>query len=500
MSPAIRALCGLICTSVLLVAPALAAPVWRDNFDAGTQLPWVSLRGNWAVTGGTYAAQQPGNAPVTAALLPYELTDFSVDVDVLEPADGGLWLRANADASAGVLLVVFPDRMYWHVVADPVGGPWTVYGYAAIQPSLGSGATRLRVTGNGPILRAYLNGAALPTSTLDLGTVSNPPGMDFLHGRVGLYDNAAPGTRFDNLRLEAGTPLPVVAVGDVGNASVRLFPIDAEGDVAPVAVLAGAGTGLADVRSLAFDSENLYVASGSGESIRAYAMGPLGDVAPVRTLAGPNTTLGGVYGIELDRGELFASSSTGPVCVFDALAAGDAAPLRCINAMSGAYAIAQDGNELFIARHFVDPTSVYAYARDATAADAPLRHLAGANTGLGCCNLGLAVTPAELLVSQYYDARILSFARNADGDSAPLRVLAGPATGLAMPLDISVRGSELFVANSATGDVRVYPADAGGDVAPMRVIGGPATGLSTPFSLAFGIYVVPDTLFANGFE
>ena len=79
-------------------------------------------------------------------------------------------------------------------------------------------------------------------------------------------------------------------------------------------------------------------------------------------------------------------------------------------------------------------------------------------------------------------------------------MLAGPATGLAMPLDIAVRGSELFVANSATGDVRVYPADAGGDVAPMRVIGGPATGLSTPFSLAFGIYVVPDTLFANGFE
>jgi hypothetical protein len=491
-----------LAAAALLIATGVAAAesTWRDNFDQGQQLPWTSVRGNWIASDGTYAAQQPGSSPVTAALLPYDLSDFSIEVDLIQPVDGGLWLRANADATSGVLLVVFANRMYWHVIADPVTGPWTIHGFAWISPALGSGANRIRVTGHGPILRAYVNGAPVATSTLDLTTVTNPPGTDFLRGRVGLYDNAAPGTLFDNLRLEAGTPVEVVAVGDVGNPSVRFFPIDANGDVAPVASLSGANTGLADVRSVAFDSDHLYVASGSGQSIRAYPMGTLGNIPPVRTITGPNTTLGGVYGIDLSGAELYASSSSGPVSVFDASATGDVAPLRSIDAMTGAYAIEQDGDELFVARDFTDASSVYAFDRNASGAAAPLRHLAGTSTGLGCCNLGLAATPTELFVCQYYDSRILVWPRSADGDSAPVRTLGGSTTGLSLPLDIAVRDNEIFVANSAPQDVRVFPANANGDTTPTRIIGGPTTGLHTPFSLAFGIYMIPDEVFANGFE
>ena len=485
---------------MLLSADVPANPVWRDHFDGGTQLPWTSLRGDWVAADGTYAAQQPNSTPVTAALLPYELGDFSLEVDLMKPVDGGLWLRTNAAATSGVILVVFSNRLYWHVITDPSNGPWTVHGYADIAPALGSGANRIRVTGNGPILRVYVNGAAVAASTLDLTTVSNPPGDNFLRGRVGLYDNAAPGTRFDNLRLESGTPIEVVAVGDVGNASVWFYPVEANGDVAPIAWLSGASTGLNDVRSVAFDSEALYVGNGSGQSIRVFAMDTLGDAAPIRSIAGPDTTLGSVYGIDLSGDRLFAASNSGPVCVFNTMDDGNVAPLRSIDAMIGAYAIEQDANELIVARHFTDAASIYAYADGAAGTDAPLRHLAGPSTGLGCCNLGLAATASELFVGQYYDARVLAFARAADGDTAPLRIIAGAATGLSLPLDVAVRGDELFVANSAPRDVRVFARDANGNVAPTRIIGGPTTSINTPFSLAFGIYMIQDAVFANGFE
>ncbi|HQO29817.1 MAG TPA: hypothetical protein PKY22_09875, partial [Accumulibacter sp.] len=160
-SPSVRwsiAMSHLTCSlrrlaaAALLIATGVAAAesTWRDNFDQGQQLPWTSVRGNWIASDGTYAAQQPGSSPVTAALLPYDLSDFSIEVDLIQPVDGGLWLRANADATSGVLLVVFANRMYWHVIADPVTGPWTIHGFAWISPALGSGANRIRVTGATP--------------------------------------------------------------------------------------------------------------------------------------------------------------------------------------------------------------------------------------------------------------------------------------------------------------------------------------------------------------
>lgn len=491
-----------LATALLILATSAvhAEAVWRDNFDAGPQQPWISVRGDWTAADGTYQAQQPGNSPVTAAILPYELVDFSFEVDLLQPADGGLWVRANADATAGVILVVFADRLYWHVISDPASGPWTPHGFANIVPALGSGTTRVRVTGNGPILRAYLNDDSVAVSTLDLDTVATPPGSQFLRGRVGLYDNASPGTRFDNVRLEAGTPVEVFAMGDAGNGSVRLYPVDAEGDVAPLAVLEGASTGLTDVRSVAFDSDHLYVSSGSGQWIRAFAMGTLGNRAPLRIITGSNTLLGGVYGIELSGGELYASTNAGPVSVFDPLADGNVAPLRSLTEMTGAYAIDRDGAELFIARHFADASSIYAYAGTASGMDPPLRHINGPSTLLGCCNLGLAATPSTLLVSQYFDSRILAFARNANGDAAPLRVISGSNTGMALPVDIALRGNEVYVANSSPKNVLVFPVDGDGNIAPIRTIGGPSTGMDAPFAIAFGVYMIPDTLFDDGFE
>ncbi|MBK8284366.1 MAG: hypothetical protein IPK97_05505 [Ahniella sp.] len=351
--PSGRARCLLGSLLWLMATSTSAATVWRDTFDNTAQLPWSSVRGTWQVASGEYSSTTPGNIPPTAALLPYDLSDFSFEVDLVQPVDGGLWVRTNSDASAGVMLVVFADSLYWHVISDPDSGPWTIHGQATLSPALSSGTNRIRVTGHGPILRAYVNGAKVAASTLDLTTVTNPPGMNYLRGRVGLYDNASPGTRFDNIRLEAGTPIEVVAIGDAGNQAVRLFPVDASGDVAPLVTLAGGNTGLSDVRGVILDSETLYVSSGTGRYIKAFALGSLGDVPALRTIQGPATGLGAVYNITLVGPNLFAASDTAPVSIFAADAQGDVPPTRIINE-AGAYGLDASSGEVFIAGHFLN--------------------------------------------------------------------------------------------------------------------------------------------------
>jgi hypothetical protein len=152
---------------------------------------------------------------------------------------------------------------------------------------------------------------------------------------------------------------------------------------------------------------------------------------------------------------------------------------------------------LFIARHFVDADSIYAYAQTAAGATPPLRQMTAPSTG---ANLGLAATADELFVSQYSVAKVQVYARNAIGSATPLRTIAGPVTGLGANVDVAIKGNELFVANSGYANVLVFAGNADGDVAPLRIIGGPATGFNAPFALAFGVLMLPDVVFADGFE
>ena len=182
-----------------------------DDFGNGARLPWGNERGAWTVVAGQYSASQPQNLPPTAALLPWVVGDFELAVDVIDPADGGIWLRAGSGATRGVMLIVKPDTLYWHVIADPITGPYTQYGQVPV--TLPPGATRVRVVGAGLVLQAFLGSSPTPATTLDLSTVSVPNGADFRVGRVGVYDNASPGQRFDNLRLAATSAPPEQAVG-----------------------------------------------------------------------------------------------------------------------------------------------------------------------------------------------------------------------------------------------------------------------------------------------
>jgi hypothetical protein len=189
----------MLAAMVGLASRASADTIYTDNFNSGTQLSWGNQRGTWTTTSsGVYHVGEPSANPVTASLLPYVLTDFIAEVDINNlGAGGGLWVRANSNATAGVMLILSGGNIYWHAITSPwggpSGGPWTIY-----QPKyMSESPVHVKVTGVGNVLSAYLNGDSTPITTLDLGS-SGLTG--YSAGQFGLYSNDF-GMTFDNVSL-----------------------------------------------------------------------------------------------------------------------------------------------------------------------------------------------------------------------------------------------------------------------------------------------------------
>lgn len=187
--------------SALIVVSCLAcnlaavrgATVFSDDFNAGASALWSNTRGNWTDAGGVYEAGISNNIPPTYSALPYNLTDFSIDVDINDISDGGIWLRSSFSGSAsGILLVTgglnqTGTGLYWHIVNND--------SYSPILNSVSGLFTQgdeihLRVVAIGNTYSAYLNGSSTAATTLT--------DASFAAGNVGLYDYNDAQT-FDNV-------------------------------------------------------------------------------------------------------------------------------------------------------------------------------------------------------------------------------------------------------------------------------------------------------------
>jgi len=109
-----------IITGLPLLATAAQASTFFDDFNSGPSPLWKDQRGSWFGNSGTYDAQFPSNAPTTYSVLSYALGDFSVDVDVNNLQDCGIWLRSSfsGGSESVVLLVTGGDStgLYWPTV------------------------------------------------------------------------------------------------------------------------------------------------------------------------------------------------------------------------------------------------------------------------------------------------------------------------------------------------------------------------------------------------
>jgi hypothetical protein len=220
-----------------------------------------------------------------------------------------------------------------------------------------------------------------------------------------------------------------------------------------------------------------------------------GNVAPIRVLTGGSTGLAGPVGIAVDttHNELIVSNVGGSVTVYTRLALGDAAPLRSISgaatglATPGGLALDLTHNEIFVTNRGSSANSVTVYSRTASGNVAPVRTIAGPDTGLntpGSVTLDLA--NGEIYVTSPVLNAVQVFARTDSGDVAPKRMLVGAGTNLQGPW-IAVPDpahDELYVTNSNGNSVTVYPRTASGDTAPTRTIAGAATLMDTPRGLS----------------
>ena len=160
--------------------------------------------------GGVYNSQAPTNSPPTYTSLPYDLTDFTLDLDIDGISDGGIWLHTDAAGQNGVLLVTGGNgwgvglsgstvgtSIYWGVVKDGVAGPQAQEVDNVFTPGQN---VHLTVIVSGNTYQAYIDGTLQTTFT----------DSTYTHGRVGLYDfspasaqNQSINQTFDNVVLTA---------------------------------------------------------------------------------------------------------------------------------------------------------------------------------------------------------------------------------------------------------------------------------------------------------
>ncbi len=198
----IRSTCLSACTAAAVLSftqQAKAQVIFADDFYSGASPLWGNEVGAWSDAGGVYSATLPGAAPNAFSSLPFTLTDYSMDVDVVNVGTGGIWSRSAAAPGTttgitGVLLAIggsVPTGLYWHIDLDgnsygqilaPVGG--------LFNPG---DDVHLRVEVQGDTYAAYVNGSPTPATTINTSAFSS--------GRLALYDFTPSTHSYDNVSV-----------------------------------------------------------------------------------------------------------------------------------------------------------------------------------------------------------------------------------------------------------------------------------------------------------
>jgi DNA-binding beta-propeller fold protein YncE len=121
--------------------------------------------------------------------------------------------------------------------------------------------------------------------------------------------------------------------------------------------------------------------------------------------------------------------------------------------------------------------SINIYARGASGNTPPLRVIKGAKTQLNWpSHVAVHEERGEIFVANDADDSVLVFRETDRGDVAPIRVIKGPRTKVRNPtgLTLDVKNGELWVASMGNYTAAVFPITANGNIAPLRQIrGGP---------------------------
>jgi len=207
-----------------------------------------------------------------------------------------------------------------------------------------------------------------------------------------------------------------------------------------------------------------------------------GKEAPLRVLEGDHTQLAESQGLALDtKNQLMYVSNKGAWAGL----ANNVGWGRLYNPGSTTWNISQQTRVLdFVpgTGQYRDP-SITVYPLKATGDTPPLRKIQGPQTRLNWpSEMALDVENQELYVTNPVTNEILVFRATDNGNVAPIRVLKGSKTSLSVPNGVFVdtKNDELLVANYGNHSATVYPRTASGDTAPIRTIRGAPANAQTP--------------------
>ena len=290
-----------------------------------------------------------------------------------------------------------------------------------------------------------------------------------------------------NIEFQAGVYLDprsgeVYGVNNDSHDSMVVFSRTVSGNVAPSRELAIPHGAF----NIAVDegAEEFFLTIQHDSAVVVFRKSASGDEAPLRLLQGEHTRLANPHGVALDpRNGLMFVTNQGAVAQRDAALSGPNHPANMPLLRDAA--IPGSGKML--------PPAITVHSKTASGDAAPIRVIEGSRTRLNWpTGIALNLERGELYVANDAGDSILVFDANAEGNVEPRRVLAGARTGLKNPtgLALDMQNGELWVANFGNHTATAYPLVATGDVAPLRTIrsaplGTPSQMLGNPGGVAF---------------
>jgi len=238
------------------------------------------------------------------------------------------------------------------------------------------------------------------------------------------------------------------------------------------------------------NTKELFLSVQHDNALVVYNKMASGTEAPIRVVQGSHTGLADPHGLTLDvKNKLLYVTNHGSTHDVaprpveqrrrESRRAGQGFPLNRDDAVPGS-------------GRFVPP-SITVYAEDAKGDAAPVRTIQGPKTQFNWpTGLALDLALDELYVANDGGSSILVFDASASGDIAPLRVIKGPKSLVSNPTGVffDEKNQEVWSANFGNHTATVYKRQASGDAEPLRVIRSAKAseavpGLGNPHPIAF---------------
>jgi DNA-binding beta-propeller fold protein YncE len=260
--------------------------------------------------------------------------------------------------------------------------------------------------------------------------------------------------------------------------TVIVMPYEAQGNAKPARVFSvpHQAWGLA----LGLQSDQIAVSVEVQNALVFYRREAHGVEAPVRIIRGPGTGLADPHGVYWDE-------------LHNEVAAANHGNFRGLVRNPGGGCIPNQQVDETAEEGKFQPPSIVIFRANAQGDAAPLRVIQGDHTGLDW-PMAIAADPAHdtIVVANNGDDSIRVFDRTREGDVPPVRVIRGPHTGINRPMGVAVDAAngEIWVSNWNDHSALVFDSAADGDVSPRRVVRGapadaPTPGFGNPMALAY---------------